>query len=178
MCGGQGTRLGASVEKPLLPIAGRPMVDRVADALVASGVDTVHAVTSPATPATRDHLADRGLPVLDAPGEGYVADLGHALEQVAPPVLTVVADLPLLAPATVDTVLDRYDGGSLTVCVLVALKRRLGVSVDPTLAADDLAPTGLNAVDGDPNDTMTSNDPRLAVNVNRPGDALVAEAML
>jgi adenosylcobinamide-phosphate guanylyltransferase len=178
MCGGRGTRLGAATEKPLLPIAGRPTVDRVADALAASRIEGVHAVTSPATPATREHLAERGLPVVDAPGEGYVADLGHALERVDTPVLTVVADLSLLDGAVVDTVLDRYDGGSLTVCVPVALKRRLGVSVDPALSAGDLAPTGLNAVGGDPNDTMTSNDPRLAVNVNRPGDALVAEAML
>jgi adenosylcobinamide-phosphate guanylyltransferase len=186
MCGGRGTRLAVDREKPLLPIGGRPMVDRVHDALTGSRVGTVHAVTSPATPRTREHCRGRGVRVLDAPGDGYVRDLSWALERLdagESPVLTVVADLPLLDAGGVDTVLDAHEGGSLTVCVPVALKRRLGVSVDATLPDSALAPTGLNVVapapHPDPDDEpMTLDDTRLAVNVNRLPDAMVAEALL
>ena len=182
MCGGRGSRLGAEVEKPLFGVGGRPMVDRVHDALAGSRIETVHAVASPATPKTREHLRAAGVATVDAPGEGYVADLGHAAERVDTPVLTVVADLPLLSSETVDTVLAAHDGGSLTVCVPVDLKRRLGVSVETTLPDTEppLAPSGLNVLaDPDaPDDTMTRHDPGLAVNVNRPRDAAVAEALL
>lgn len=182
MCGGRGTRLESETEKPLFEVGGRPMVDRVAEALAGSRVETVHAVTSPATPGTRDHLRAGGVATIDTPGEGYVADLTHAADRVGTPVLTVVADLPLLASETVDTVLDGHDAGSLTVCVPTDLKRRLGVSVDTTLPDTEpsLAPSGLNvlAAPDAPDDTMTLHDPRLAVNVNRPGDAAVAEALL
>jgi adenosylcobinamide-phosphate guanylyltransferase len=182
MCGGRGTRLDTDREKPLLDVGGRPMVDRVHEALTASRVESVHAVTSPATPRTREHCRERGVRVLDAPGDGYVADLSWALDRLAlgeSPVLTVVADLPLLDAEVVDAVLDTHEGGSLTVCVPIALKRRLGVRVDSTLPDRDLAPTGLNVVAPDSDDEpMTLDDPRLAVNVNRLRDAMVAEALL
>jgi adenosylcobinamide-phosphate guanylyltransferase len=138
----------------------------------------VHAVGSPDTPATRDHWEG---PYLDAPGDGYVADLQYALERVDTPVLTVATDLPLLDVDAVDAVLDAHDGGSLTVAVAAALKRRLGVSTETTTTVEgrEVAPTGLNVVDPDDHgDTHLTYDVRLAVNVNRPSDATVAEELL
>jgi adenosylcobinamide-phosphate guanylyltransferase len=163
MCGGRGTRLDTEVEKPLHEIAGEPMLDRVRHALRrATHVDTVHLVTSPHAPRTARHVAEtahREETVIQAPGEGYVADLGRALgdPRVDAPLLTVVADLPLLTADAVDTVCKHYDalgpkpGGappSLTVCVPTALKRALGVSADTTRAhgGREVAPTGLNVV--------------------------------
>ena len=177
MCGGRGTRLDRG-EKPLFEVAGEPMVDRVLDALADSRVETVHAVTSPHVPETTAHLGGR-VPLIEAPGEGYVEDLGAALETVEQPVLTVVADLPLLAGEVVDRTLDAYDSGSLTVCVPTHLKEALGVSAETTRAhgGSECSPTGLNVV-GDSSETIhVSHDARLAVNVNRPGDADVAEVL-
>lgn len=178
MCGGQGTRLGRD-EKPLVEVGGAPMVDRVCDALVASRIDGLYAAVSPHVPATREHLDGAAVTVVETPGAGYVADLTAALERVGRPTVTVAADLPLLAPGAVNRVLDAASGadGSLTVAVPVALKRRLGVSVDATVGADSLAPTGVNVVDGADDDVYVSDDERLAVNVNRPRDLRVAEAL-
>ncbi|MFC4543177.1 NTP transferase domain-containing protein [Halosolutus amylolyticus] len=186
MCGGRGTRLESPHEKPLHPIAGRPMVDRVLAAVDESDVETAYAAVSPNAPETREHLADRdGVRTIETAGDGYVADLTTLLDRpaVEPPILTVAADLPLLSGPAIDRVLDRYDGAaagagapSLTVAVPVALKRRLGASIDSRLEPNPhLAPTGVNVV-GTTHRTMTdvSYDPRLAVNVNRRADADVA----
>jgi len=179
MCGGPGTRLDAG-EKPLYEVGGTAMVERVLAALEDSGVDTVHAAVSPHTPETRERLAGR-VSSVDTPGDGYVADLGVALEAVGQPVVTVAADLPLLAGEVVDRVLEAHAAGEgpVQVCVPAALKRQLGVSVDTARTVDgrELAPTGLNTVADGPERTVTSHDARLAVNVNRPADAAVAEAL-
>jgi adenosylcobinamide-phosphate guanylyltransferase len=181
MCGGEGTRLDAPVEKPLYEIDGVPMIDRVVDALAASQVDTTMAVLSPATPNTREHLR---IPAIEAPGDGYVADLQYALEEATLPVLTVAADLPLLSAGIVDEVLEHFESQdrdeSLTVCVPASLKHALGASVDSTRQGSDrtLAPTGCNVVaDTSDESTMVSWDARLAVNVNRRSDAELAEAI-
>lgn len=205
MCGGEGRRLAASIdrdtpdgriEKPLFEIGGRPMIDRVLAALDAGAVDAVHAAVSPAAPETREHLDGR-VDLIETPGEGYVADLASALDEIGAPVLTVAADLPLLGADLVDAALAAHDGGALTVCVPAELKRRLGVGVDAAFdpakldaevvgvgspPPDQLAPTGLNVATDDETtrtDTMyLSYDARLAVNVNRKRDAEIAEALL
>ena len=176
MCGGRGTRLDRG-EKPLFEVGGDPMVDRVLAALEGSRVDRVHAVTSPHVPETAAHLEGR-VPRIETAGEGYVADLTDALDAVDDPVLTAVADLPLLSAEVVDRTLAAHAGGSLTVCVPTALKKALGVSADSTRERNGrrLSPAGLNVVGGDER-LRVSYDVRLAVNVNRPGDAEVAEVL-
>ncbi len=174
MCGGRGTRLGSEREKPLLEIDGVPMIDRVLRALEASRVDRIVAVSSPHTPETRAHL---DVPVIDGTGEGYVADLTAALEQVGRPVLTLGADLPLLTGPAIDWVLEAYETGSAMVAVPVEQKRTLGVSVDSTAEYEGsvVAPTGVNVVgDPEPEDTLMTERVQLAVNVNRPRDAWIA----
>ena len=184
MCGGRGTRLDATAEKPLVELGERAMVDRVVDALSASRVEVVHAVVSPHTPDTHDHLAtDETVTCIDAPGEGYVADLQYALDSVERPVLTVAADLPLLTGSVLDDVLDAASGSedSTTVCVPAVLKEVLGASVDTAFDYDGrrVAPTGVNVVTDTDSDTIhMSYDIRLAINVNRPSDADLAEALL
>ena len=179
MCGGKGTRLDADAEKPLFEVDGEAMVDRVLAALEASRVEQVYAVVSPHAPETAAHL---DCPVVETPGEGYVADLTAALEddRVDEPVLTVAADLPLLDGAVVDSVLDDYEGGSLTVVTPTLLKRTLGVSVDTRFdhEGEEVAPTGVNVVGDDPDRTVVRDDARLAVNINRREDAEVAERLL
>ena len=209
MCGGRGTRLGGETEKPLHAVAGRTMVDRVLDAIAESRVEATHAVVSPHATRTREQLSERAsespsLSVVDAPGNGYVADLQYATEAVGAggePLLTVAADLPLLNGAAVNAVLEASraaDGDSLTVCVPAARKRELGVSADATTEIDgrEVVPAGINVVGGGAGDDSTddedgtdtdedgagavrlTDDARIAVNVNYPSDARTAERLL
>ena len=179
MAGGRGTRLDTDREKPLVHVGGRPLIDAVLDALAASAIDRVVVATSPATPATAAHVA---VPTVETPGEGYVADLDVALadDRLTGPTMTVAADLPLLTGPVVDRVRDAHDAGSMTVAVPASLKRELGVSVDTTFdhRGETVAPTGVNVVGGEPSRTIVRDDPALAVNVNRPGDAAVAHERL
>ena len=182
MCGGNGTRLESPHEKPLHPIAGTPMVDRVLSGLTASRLETIYAAVSPNAPETRVHLeATDGVTTIETAGEGYVTDLMALLERpdLTPPMLTVAADLPLLEGPVVDRVLAAHgdSDASRTVCVPVARKRRLGVSIDTRLeSADHLAPTGVNIVGTSDSTSMIDvhDDSRLAVNVNRLEDARIA----
>ena len=200
MCGGRGTRLRSgsdetdAVEKPLVEVGGASMLSRVVDALRESRIGrtgTIHAVVSPHAPETAARARDLSLSVVETAGDGYVSDLSTALDAVGRPVLTVPADLPLLAAEHVDDAVARARGDvgsestnddavtSLTVCVPGALKRRLGASADTTFehGGRDVAPTGLNVVAGDDDTVALTYDARLAVNVNRPADRDLAEAL-
>ena len=178
MCGGRGSRLDRG-EKPLVAVDGVPMVDRVIDAVTASGFDTVAAVTSPHAPDTAAHLDGR-VPLVETDGDGYVADLTDAIDRVGTPVVTVAADVPLLAPGPLDRLREAYEGPSVTLCVPSALKRHLGVSVDTERDHEGVAvaPTGVNVVGADDAETIrVSHDARLAVNVNRPDDLAIADRL-
>ena len=179
MCGGRGSRLDAAVEKPLFEVAGRPMIDRVLATLEQTDLSAVRAVTSPHAPATRRHVAERGITCIEAPGEGYVADLSYALDRVSRPALTVAADLPLLDATVVDRVLALPDG-SRAVYVPAALKSALGVSYDRTTEYDGqtVVPAGINVIAEGTDRPEVSYDARYAVNVNRTADADIAERLL
>lgn len=179
MCGGKGTRLQSSTEKPLVPVADRQLIQHVTTALDGSTCEQVYAVTSPHTPATTRTVE---VPVIQTPGAGYVADLQSAItdDRISLPILTVGADLPLLTPEIIDNVLQQYTGTSLTVCVPTALKRGLGVSIETTITKNghSIVPTGVNIVHGPESTEYVSHNPRLAVNVNRPTDLQIAEAFV
>lgn len=187
MCGGRGTRLDVSAEKPLVEIGGVPMVERVANALSASQVSTTYAVPSVHTPKTQERVIRLGIPVIETAGNSYVADLRSVLgrDRISTPVLTVAADLPLLAAPTIDSILTDYDqistsagqSVSLSITVPTVLKRSLGVSVDEQ-GGGDLSPSGVNVVGNGPETARISYDTRLAVNVNRRRDMKIAEEML
>ncbi len=183
MCGGRGTRLATETEKPLVPVGDRPMLGWVLAALQhAERVGRVAAVVSPDTPATRSFARDR-VELIETAGDGYVADLGEALNNVERPALTVAADLPTLTGRLVDSLLAQADG-TTTVVVPARLKRALGASVDEQPHPDDHAPqtnwlpTGVNVVGDDPDETLQTWDARLAVNVNYPSDVHVAEQLM
>jgi molybdopterin-guanine dinucleotide biosynthesis protein A len=97
LAGGAGRRLGG-VDKPALPVAGRPMIERVAEA-VAGGRRLVVVGPERPRPAARY--------VLEEPrGGGPVPALRAGLAEVgAPWVVLLAGDLPLLRPAHVRALL-------------------------------------------------------------------------
>jgi adenosylcobinamide-phosphate guanylyltransferase len=180
MCGGRGSRLKPAVgdtEKPLVEIAGRPMVDRVRAALRASRVDDIYAAVSPQAPDTAARLADTDVTVVETPGEGYVDDLTAALEVVGTPTVTVSADLPFLQAADVDRAITAASGGSVAVCVPLSVAEEVGASAETTVDHEGrpVVPTGLNVVGEGVDRRVVVEAERLAINVNRPADLRLAE---
>lgn len=183
MCGGAGERLNATVEKPLFPIGGKPMIDRVICALHTSCIAEIIAVTSPSVPKTSAYLREEhNISIREESGEGYVEDLTSVLDTLSDPVVTITTDLPLISDSIIDRLVSTYSAGSITICVPVALKRQLDLSVDIMFHDEEdeqkLTPSGLNIVGGPPDIIDVWYDVRVGVNVNRPGDVLVAEALV
>jgi len=156
------------------------MIEHVLAALDESRIERIYAAVSPATPGTAALLASREVTVIETPGEGYVADLGAALDDIRTPVLTVTADLPLLAAEHVDRLIDDYEGHSLSVCVPLAVAEEMAASVETTVDHDGSAvvPTGLNVVGNSGDRRVVWADRRLALNVNRPADRRQADRWL
>ncbi|MCX8203719.1 MAG: NTP transferase domain-containing protein, partial [Nitrososphaeria archaeon] len=85
MAGGRGTRMGGAVEKPLVELGGKRLVEHVLDRLAAvRRLRGVVCVTSRFAPRTTEFLKRMGHEVIVAPGEGYLEDLKFALSALGP----------------------------------------------------------------------------------------------
>lgn len=112
-------RLAGHGPKALIPVAGRPMVARVAETLLATpGIGRVMVMSQEAD-AIRAALPDDPRIGFIPSGDGIAASIaavaGHA---VAWPILVTTADHPLLTTATLADFLARADGADVAVGVI------------------------------------------------------------
>src|ERR671913_52029 len=106
MCGGKGTRMASSMEKSLVKLGSKTLIERVLDALVEyRHFESIIAMPSLNTPATstflytHEYYTSGKIKVLEGRGVNYSLDLSYVLSKVKPAVVFVVsADLPLLNP--------------------------------------------------------------------------------
>ncbi len=192
--GGKGTRMrDVEGEKPLLPVLGRPMIDRVLDALGSSErvARTVVSVSDNA-PRTREYLVGRGIEVVETSGSGYVADLNQAMGHLrARDVLVCPADMPLITGPGIDAILSsyrRYDVASLSVAVPSSIVRSLGATPSFTLEVEgqEVVLCGVSVVDRElmlsgelvSQGYLVTEEEQFALNVNTRDDLRNAEQML
>jgi molybdopterin-guanine dinucleotide biosynthesis protein A len=114
LAGGAGRRLGG-VAKPLLPIGGRPMLDRV---LVAVADATITVVVGPAGLDVHPgvlHVSEQ------PPGGGHVAALAAGLAAVDRTTIAAVlaADLPFLTPKAIGHLRAALDESTVDGAVFV-----------------------------------------------------------
>lgn len=116
LAAGRGTRIGGP--KALLTIEGETFVGRLARTLARTRVDSVLAVVAGDAPAVREAARAAGIEAVlnPRPEEGMLASLLLGLDAAdarrADAVLVHPVDHPLVAPATVDRVLDALDEGA------------------------------------------------------------------
>ncbi len=155
MAGGRGSRLRGLVEKPLVWLCGKPLIDYVLDALASSSlVGEVFVAVSKHTPLTRDYVERmRGLRAVETPAKGFVLDYQFALERLGlDSALVVSSDLPLLRSKTIDRLSEVFLSRGVEL-VWAAVKasdlRKLGLRPREVLVEEsvELAPIGLLAVD-------------------------------
>ncbi len=123
---GFGTRMGALTKdrpKPMVEVAGRPLVDHAIEIGRAAGCAPIVANTHYLRGAIEPHLAARG--VVASPEEDAILDTGgglrHALPRLGPgPVFTLNSDALWTGPNPLDTLEAAWEGegdGALLLCV-------------------------------------------------------------
>ncbi|MCL7414544.1 MAG: NTP transferase domain-containing protein [ANME-2 cluster archaeon] len=194
MAGGRGSRMQLPIEKPLLEINGRKLIDYVLDAIAGSRcVDKVFVAASSNGPETVKWLKDcgRDVNVVNTPGEGYVYDMVDAITKagIKGPVLIVMADLPLITPELLDEVISLYHTvpqPALSVYNLLSVCRIKGLRPDTVFNRDNqlIVPSGINILDADNiqeeqedyNYILSNHD--LAVNVNTVEDLEICSRLM
>ena len=184
MAGGKGERLDlVGVEKPLLEVAGKPLVAYVADALIKSQIESVVVVTSPYTPCTTQWARSSCIPLLVAPGLGYIYDYRWAMKRLGlkGPVLIISADLPLINHGLIDKIIEhqaQVESPALGVYLPATFFDEADVSTDLVLRAGEklLVPSGINIVDASLPDQLQQEtvlvirDESLLYNINKQSD--------
>jgi uncharacterized protein (TIGR00454 family) len=156
MAGGKGKRMGLSVEKPLLPFLGKPLIEWVVEAVAsAEKVSEFHVVTSENTAETEKRCRSKGWKILRTDAKGYHDDLKQAVSEggFAGAVLTITADLPAVTGRFLDKVVSEFEVcGKDFLAVFVPIEKReeLGLSVSSTDEYEGVwyAVSGVNIVNG------------------------------
>ena len=192
--GGKGSRISElGVEKPLVPVAGVPMIDRILDELERSQrLDRIYVSVSPLAPRTREHLLERNVVIIDTPGNGYVADLNGSMNAIAEDaVLVCPSDMPLITAEGVDALIRSYDERgqpALTVALPPKVIESLGLIVTYVEEIEGRPMTfcGVSVVDRKemltgnflPGGYFVTEKEEFAVNVNTVHDLRLAEGIL
>ena len=156
MAGGKGKRMGLTVEKPLLPFLGKPLLDWVVEAVSsAKKVSEFYVVTSANTPETEKRCKSKGWRFLRTDAKGYHSDLKQAVRDagLAGAVLTIPADLPAVTAKFLDKVIGEFEAcGKDFLAVFVPIKKREELELSNT-STDEYkgvwhAVSGVNIVNG------------------------------
>ncbi|MBM3897818.1 MAG: nucleotidyltransferase [Thaumarchaeota archaeon] len=191
MAGGKGSRLGIG-EKPLLEVAGKPMIQHVIDALKAcKEVGRVIVAVSSNTPKTALTAKNLGAEIVETGGSGYVEDLLYAVKQLElRETLVVSADMPCIKPETFSFIIAQFASCSkaaLSIMIPVSEYRRIGIEPEIIFKVRgiEVSPTGVNILDGGAMNGSELEQANLIVshaetliNVNTPKDLAVAEQIL
>ena len=155
MAGGRGRRLGISIEKALLEVGSKTILDRVVEAaLSASKIDKVIFTVTSFTPETRKKLEEKGVPYIVTPGEGFIEDMRFAIKEadLLGGILVLVCDIPLITAEDIDEIVTQYKRcGKPAMSVMVKAEVYERIGLDPSYIVEledgELAvPTGINFV--------------------------------
>ncbi|HID47486.1 MAG TPA: adenosylcobinamide-phosphate guanylyltransferase [Methanococcaceae archaeon] len=187
MAGGRGTRLKVKMEKPLLPILKKPMIDYTIHSLLNSKIENIYIAVSHYTKKTKryllEHYRDRRVKIIDTPGRGYINDINYSMRYFSEPFIVVPCDIPTLTSKVIDNILQGYNTlrsqyrDLEALCVVV---RRDSYPGSSTVVMGDYIPLGINILSpvnrAQVEKLYVLNEPLL--NVNRLEDKEIAEAII
>ena len=186
MAGGKGSRMKTEVEKPLIQIQNKPMIQYVYEAVMNSHeVNNLIVATSKHTPKTTEFIKRTDLKIIETPGEGYVEDLGFLMDpkqnfNIDDVVVTITSDLPLITGEIIDEVLMEYRNcGKPALSVTVPLEFFTEYDLKPNMVMGDKVPSGLNILRRNNNqqdeEVLELRKFELALNINSPEDLISLE---
>jgi len=191
MAGGRASRMGG-VEKPLLEISGKPMLQHVIEVLKRCGsIDRVIVASTPNTPATTITAEKLGAETIITPGEGFEEDMRFAIRHLSlSEVLLISADLPFINPNLIEEAVRNYRASGKPALAVMAppeVYERLGSRPGYVFEANGrkLVPVGINIIDGKRIDEgpleqteMVIDAGEIPINVNTPGELHVAKKIV
>ena len=194
MAGGLGKRMKLTVEKPLVWFMGKPLIERVVEAVKsASKISEFYIVTSPNTPETEAKCLKEGLHIVRTDGKGYHNDLVQAITKanLLSPVLIIPSDLPALTGKFLDRVISAFEKrrkDALAVFVPIKTRERFRLSISSTdeYKGTWYAVSGVNIINGsrirDEGKIATSaiitEEIEVLLNINTQNDLAIAEEII
>ncbi|MDJ0923934.1 MAG: NTP transferase domain-containing protein [Acidimicrobiia bacterium] len=119
---GKGTRMKTDLAKVLYPVAGRPMLLWVLEAVAAAAVDETVVVVGHQADAVRDILPDGVTAALQAEqlGTGHATVVGLAALETDPDdeIIVMPGDMPLVTGATLRSLLDTHRSAAAAATLL------------------------------------------------------------
>jgi adenosylcobinamide-phosphate guanylyltransferase len=197
MCGGKGSRMQgfADIEKPLLKLNGKTMLELVVDTLLQSkNFSKILAATSSNSPNTKSYLLSNlshKADILQTEGIGYSNDISTVLNTLRPATIFVVtADLPLLTSKNVNRIVLNWKREYP--CTSVVSEKRfvtsMGINPSITVCIDSrqYCYSGISIIDSSKacsgakidEDYLIMNEKGVAVNVNTRSDFEIAEMLM
>lgn len=145
MAGGKRERLNMDIEKPLIEIEGRTILERISTVLQNAKVDEILVAITKNTPKTEEKAKKLNLKTIRTPGKGYVEDT-QLLERKFNEFLSVSADLPFLTSSLIKDLLAKYDELKRPISVVTSKQSYKKMGLSPSLTIGDFVPIGLNIV--------------------------------
>lgn len=192
--GGRGTRIKElGMEKPMIEVLGKPIIERVLDTLSeAETIRNAYVSISENTPVTKDYVEHLGFDTVFTSGEDYVKDLRASMKAPSSRAVFICpADLPLMTGGSVDRVVSHYEGmnvPSLAVAVPSRCIHSLGLEATFEMTVDgfQVVLCGVSVVDrrlmimGEylEEDYFISESMDFALNVNSMKELKMAERIL
>lgn len=122
LAAGKGKRMGSAIPKPLLPIAGRPMIEHLFDSVVDSGIDKrpIVVVAPDALEQFREVLDDRCEYVVQAEqkGTGHAVLVAEDAAHDADNIIVLYGDHPFLSPDIIRTLAELQKENSAVIAML------------------------------------------------------------
>jgi bifunctional UDP-N-acetylglucosamine pyrophosphorylase/glucosamine-1-phosphate N-acetyltransferase/UDP-N-acetylglucosamine pyrophosphorylase len=141
LAAGKGTRMQSELPKVLVPVAGRPMIRYVVDALRDAGVERIVVVIGYRADLVRAELAD--CPQVEFAVQLEQLGTGHAVMMCRPQlgdhqgaVLVVAGDSPLLQSSSVRLLLENFGAGKCA-CLLGTVDKENPTGYGRVLRDDD-----------------------------------------
>ncbi|NPA62519.1 MAG: TIGR00454 family protein [Methanococci archaeon] len=191
MAGGKGRRMGG-VEKPLVKIGDKYLIDHVLIPIINSNIEKIYVAVSPNTPKTRCYVNKtykktykeciKPVNVIETSGKGYIEDLNEAMQYFSEPFLVVVSDIVNLTSKIINRIIDYFYLIKSKNPDIEALSVMIPKEIypNPSLEFKGLVPAGINIVSpkyGEQKEEIFVID-ELLFNVNTRDDLIFAENLL
>jgi adenosylcobinamide-phosphate guanylyltransferase len=155
MAGGRATRMGGSVEKPMLEVYGKSMLERVVEVLKwSSAIDRIIVAATSRTPVTILKAQELGVETIVTPGGGFEEDMRFAIRKLSlGDVMVISADLPFITLDIIERAVEHYRSSAKpSLAVMTKLEEYEKVGGIPQHAfkvnGEDLVAVGVNIIDG------------------------------